>query len=265
MQRHVPFEKGINFRDMGGYAAADGRVTKWKKLFRCGHMGLLTDADLEQLAALDTAVICDFRSSPEYERTPSRRSPEMKAQTHQLDVWPKVGNPFGDNINDLAAGKLSEATFFAMQKQTYRLFITEFTHAFARMFQLIDEAQGAPVVIHCTAGKDRTGLGASLILHALGVPEDTIHADYLLSNRCPYLLSFGRYVLGKGTPELAAAESEDARLEKLMVLLGANLDFLQVAYDTIREKSGSLENYLREDLGVTDAKRAKLREWFLES
>jgi protein-tyrosine phosphatase len=263
MQRHVPFEKGINFRDMGGYATWDGRTTKWKKLFRCGHMGLMTDADLEQLATLDTAVICDFRSRPEYQRTPSRLSPLVKAARHQLDIHPIVGNPFGDNINDLASGALSEEAFFDLQKQTYRVFVTEFTHVYAKMFQLIDEAGGRPFVIHCTAGKDRTGFGSALILHTLGVPDEVIHEDYLLSNRCPYLLSFARYVIGK-SPVLDPDSPEDLRLEKVMVLLGANLDFLQVAYDTIRKKSGSLDNYLREELGVTDAKRAKLREWFLE-
>lgn len=263
-ERYVPLEKGINFRDMGGYTARDGRKTKWKKLFRCGHMGLLTDADLESVGALDTALICDFRSAGEYQRTPSRTSPLIKAARHQLDIHPMVGNPFGDNINDLASGALTKDAFFELQCETYRVFITQFTHVYAKLFQLIFEADGQPVVIHCTAGKDRTGLGAALILHTLGVPDETIHEDYLLSNRCPYLLSFARYVLGKGPTLFAADVPEDQKLEQLMVLLGANLDFLQVAYDTIAARSGSLDNFIREDLGVDDAKRAKLREWFLE-
>jgi protein-tyrosine phosphatase len=264
MQRHVPFEKGINFRDMGGYATKDGRTTKWQRLFRCGHMGLMTDADLERLAGLEAAVICDFRSSPEYQRTPSRTAPTITAARHQLDIHPMVGNPFGDNINDLASGALSEEAFFDLQRQTYRVFVSEFTHVYARMFQLIDEAGGKPFVIHCTAGKDRTGFGAALILHALGVPDETIHEDYLLSNQCAYLRSFARYVLGKGGALFNPAWTEEAKLERLMVLLGANLDFLQVAYDTAREKSGSLDNYLSEELGVSEEKRAKLRAWFLE-
>jgi protein-tyrosine phosphatase len=263
-ERYVSLEKGINFRDMGGYAAKDGRKTKWKKLFRCGHMGLLTDADLASVGALETALICDFRSVGEYQRTPSRTSPLIKAMRHQLDIHPMVGNPFGDNINDLASGALTKEAFLDLQRETYRVFITEFTHVYAMMFRLIDEAAGRPVVIHCTAGKDRTGLGAALILHALGVPDETIREDYLLSNRCPYLLSFARYVLGKGPTLFKAELPEEDKLKQLMVLLGANLDFLQVAYDTIASCAGSLDAYIRKDLGVTDAKRAKLREWFLE-
>jgi protein-tyrosine phosphatase len=263
-ERYVRLEKGINFRDLGGYAAKDGRKTRWKKLFRCGHMGLLTDADLESVGALEAALICDFRSVGEYRRTPSRTSPLITAARHQLDIHPMVGNPFGDNINDLAGGVLTKDAFLDLQRETYRVFITRFTHVYARLFELIFEAGGRPVVIHCTAGKDRTGLGAALILHALGVPDATIHEDYLLSNRCPYLLSFARYVLGKGPSLFAADLPEEQKLEQLMVLLGANLDFLQVAYDTIAARAGSLDNFIREDLGVTDAKRAKLRDWFLE-
>jgi protein-tyrosine phosphatase len=263
-QRHVPFDKAINFRDLGGYETADGRRVKWNRLFRCGHMALLTDADLARLHAMDISVICDFRAAEENEKNPSRLSPELAALRHNLQIVPKAAMPFADYVKSFGTGELDADSFRAVQHAIYREYVTDFAGHYATMFRLIMAGEGRAALIHCTAGKDRTGIGAALILFALGVPEETIHEDYLLSNGCPHLHKFIQYLVDEGVGGSDSTESNEARHARLMPLFGVQADRIQIACDTMRETAGSVDNYLRTALDITDDKRALLRKWFVE-
>jgi protein-tyrosine phosphatase len=264
VHRHVPFEKAVNFRDLGGYVTADGGAVKWNRLFRCGHMVHMTGNDHARLAAMDTVAICDFRSAGERERNPAQLPPAIVARIHKLDIDPRAGNPFADFVRSLASGELTEADFLAVQRDTYRELVTDFAGQYAAMFRLLLSGQGRALVIHCTAGKDRTGVGAALILSALGVPEETIRADYMLSNDCGHLHAFIQYLVDQGVAGTDAAIPNDVKHARLKKLFGVGMDRLDVALDAMRDKAGSVDGYLRDALGITDEKRAKLREWFVE-
>ncbi|TAL02532.1 MAG: tyrosine-protein phosphatase [Rhodospirillaceae bacterium] len=263
MQRHLPFDNAVNFRDLGGYETSDGRTVRWKRLFRCGQLSRLTDADMDRLAALDVAAICDFRSSKELERNPSRVPPALAAATHHLGIWPKSAHAGTDLARGLAAGDLDEVAVYNVQRESYREYATDFADRYATMFRLILESEGRPIVIHCTAGKDRTGFGSALILSALGVPERTIKEDYLLSNGCTWLRSYVQHIADK-TADADKPEPKEQRLARFMEILGARGDRLDAAFDAIRTRAGSIDDYFRDVLGVTDANRARMQEWFLE-
>jgi len=264
MQRHVPFEKAVNFRDLGGYATADGGVVKWNRLFRCGHMVHMTDADHARLAAMDAVAICDFRSEGERERNPAQLPEHIVTRIHKLDIDPRAGSPFADFVKSLASGAITEAEFLEVQRQTYREFVTDFAPQYAKMFGLLLSGEGRSLVIHCTAGKDRTGIGSALMLSALGVPEDTIRSDYMLSNDCGHLHNFIQYLVDQGVAGTDASTPNDVKHARLKKLFGVGMDRLDVALDAMRATAGSVDDYLHDALDVTDEKRAKLRQWFVE-
>ncbi|KTT95243.1 protein tyrosine phosphatase, partial [Sphingomonas yabuuchiae] len=175
--RVLPLQGGRNFRDLGGYRTADGRTVKWGLLYRSGQMHDLTPADYVTLQKLGIRTVCDFRDTAERTREPT--------------LWPAGQRPkvlSDDYALDMSAMRLPgdpstwthEQVVTAMTA-TYPKLLDQFNGQYRRMFaELL--AGDVPLAFHCTAGKDRTGVAAALLLTALGVPRATIIDDYLLSN-----------------------------------------------------------------------------------
>jgi len=264
LERRLPFENAVNFRDLGGYVCADGRRVKWNRLYRCGHMGRLTESDLARLAALEPAVICDFRTDVELANTPSRLPPQLHGARHHLEIGPAAAGTVADVVLGFTTGALNDLSYLDHQIESYREIINDFAHCYAAMFRLMDDAQGGSVIVHCTAGKDRTGIAAGLILHALGVPRDTIMADYLLTNECPQLHGYIRHLVEKGVADDMPAPPAE-KFARVLGVFGAKGALLDAAFAAMVQRAGSVDGYIRDVLGVTDAKRARLRAWFVES
>jgi protein-tyrosine phosphatase len=185
--RHLPFERGVNFRDMGGYATADGRKTKWRRLFRCGLMSQLSDADLLHLESLELSAICDFRGEKEYTANPSRVPESLRSRVHQLTIVPSGHFDAGNDVLALIKGERTAEELRAKGGKAYRRLARDCTAVYTDMFRHLLAAEGRAMLIHCVGGKDRTGVGSALILSALGVPERTIVEDYMLTNESPPL------------------------------------------------------------------------------
>lgn len=243
--RVIPLEGASNFRDLGGYATADGARLRWRRVFRSDHLGALTAADHQTLAALRIARAFDFRGESERAAAPYA----IDGITHhpltieptvvqRMTAWRETGRP------------LDAATATRMMEDLYRGLVNEradrFTEFFGRLL-VADEA----VVFHCTAGKDRTGVAAALLLHALGVPDDAIVEDYLLTNAV-----YRR-------PELLHRRTELPE-DVLQVLWGVQPGFLAAAFAEIASGHGSVDRYLAERLGVGPAERDVLRRRYLE-
>ena len=259
MDRHLPLERGVNFRDFGGYDTADGARVKWRKLFRCGHLAKLSESDQATLESLQLGFVCDFRSERENEKLPPRLSAALMERRILLNIWPKSSRTVGDMMRRLAAGEITDDEIYHGQNVIYREFVTDFAAHYGLMFARLLQAEGQPILIHCTAGKDRTGLGAALILSALGVPEEVIVDDYLISNGCP-ILREEIFEIVRRSHELKAEEEP-----RFMRLLGARADSLHAAFAAISQTSGSMDGYLTDSLGVSAHDRDNLRRWYLES
>ena len=257
MQRVLALDGGINFRDFGGYPTADGRRVKWRKLLRSGHLAKLSDAAHAEVEALGLALVCDFRLDREQEKRPSRL-PAIDRRI-RLNIWPKSARSVADMMRAKTTDDVDDGEILARQNAVYREFAVDFAAEYATMFRHILDAAGRPVLIHCTAGKDRTGLGAALILLALGVPADTVMDDYLISNACPHLRA-EILEIARRTREIAASEES-----RFLHLLGARAESLNAAFDAIREVAGSIDGYLSNNLGLTAADLQRLREGYLES
>lgn len=178
----LELEEGINFRELGGYLTENGRKIKWHKLLRCGSMAQLTKNDVDYLDQYGVRYIVDLRSPEESNYSPDKY-PD-KAQYFQDTVYPFSFSLFKNLgiINNMRLG----ASNMDFGRQTYLQMLLD-PHAqaaYRKMFNVLleNDKEGESVVFHCTAGKDRTGVAAFLILSALGVNEKQIVEDYLYTN-----------------------------------------------------------------------------------
>jgi protein-tyrosine phosphatase len=241
--RNLNLSGASNFRDLGGYTGKEGRTVRWRKLFRSDHLGDLTPQDLASMSELRLARVCDFRG---HEERQPRACVIPGVAVHALSIEPTVVQGIQAL---LAEGKaLTPQATLALMEQTYRDFVLHNSPRFAELFgHLLDD--DAPLVFHCTAGKDRTGFAAALILSALGVPHAVVMQDYLLTNdlyRQP------------------AAASGFASQEVLDVLWRVQPCFLEAALATVEAQHGDMDNYLITVLGIGPQQRARLQGLYLE-
>jgi protein-tyrosine phosphatase len=246
--RSLGLTGATNFRDLGGYVGRDGRPLRWRRLFRSDHMGALTDADLAQLATLGLARSFDFRGVDERAAMPNRLP---GVQQHPLSIEPTVVQSL--QLMRQSGQALTVAVVAAEMHTLYRSMINDQSQRFAELFEHLLQ-NDVPTVFHCTAGKDRTGLAAALILLALGVSAQQVHDDFLLSN------ALYRRPATTRNPALA-----DVPPEALAVLWQVQGEYLQTALQTIDDTHGGIDRYLRQRLGVTAAARDTLAARYLQA
>lgn len=233
-----------NFRDLGGYLGHDQRPLRWRRLFRSDHLGGLTDADKVLLAGLGLSRSFDFRGAGERAATPYEL-PQLTQ--HSLAIEPTVVQ----HLHDLAkAGHtLTAAVTVALMEDLYRALVTTQSGRFAELFEHLLDGD-TPLLFHCTAGKDRTGIAAALILLALGVPRSVVMQDYLLTND----LYQRPHVGPTDTPE-----------EVLAVLWRVRPEFLNAALHSIDTEEGGLDSYLQTRMRLSPAAREALRTRCLQA
>jgi protein-tyrosine phosphatase len=241
--RHLNLEGASNFRDLGGYHARDGRIVRWRQIFRSNHLGHLTEADIEVLRGLGVRSAFDFRGT---EERVAAMCGIAGIAVHSLPIEPTVVAALRARRADGAA--LSSEDALEVMRDSYRNYVRHNTHSYRTLFTHLLEDR-APLVIHCTAGKDRTGFACALILHALGVPDDVIAEDYLLTNR-----------FYRRDPTASSDLPEDVR----QALASVEASFLGAAFEAIGAEYGDLENYFSDGLGVGADQRAKLKARYLD-
>lgn len=232
-----------NFRDLGGYAGQDGRMVRWRRIFRSDHLAGLTAQDAHVLADLRLARAVDFRGQMESSAL-SYDLPDVRY--YALPIEPTVVQRAKEMAQ--AGQRMTAPKAVELMQDTYRAFVSDNARQFAGLFEQL-LAEDTPLVFHCTAGKDRTGFAAALILLALGVPRDVVMQDYLLTN--------GLYRRPKGLKSRAPEEV-------LNVIWRVQEDFLQTALQAVDDDHGGVQRYLEQRLGVGDAARRRLIELYLQ-
>ena len=257
MTRILPFEGVENFRDFGGYSAGD-RQLKRGLLYRSAHHGNATQTDLAAIRELGLAVIVDLRRPNERQRDPCRRWDGFAATLIENDIGQVDDDPWHLFI---ANSDLSEESFRRYMVDYYRdaPFVERHVDLYTRYFQALANADGG-VLIHCAAGKDRTGILAALTHHLAGVSEDDLVEDFLLTNdpgrferRVPVMMQVMKDLTGR-TPSQAAVRTA----------LGVEAHYLETAFAAIHERHGSLDAYLERELGVDDRARQAIHDRILE-
>jgi protein-tyrosine phosphatase len=241
--RHLSLAGASNFRDLGGYPTKDGRTVRWRQIFRSNHLGHLTGEDAAVLRKLGVKSAFDFRGTAERAEALCGL-PEITV--HSLPVEPTVVAA----LRAIAAGGAPLSTSHAVEvmRDSYRSYVQQNTPRYRTLFaHLLQDS--APLVIHCTAGKDRTGFACALILHTLGVSDEVISEDYLLTNR-----------FYRRDPNSGSDLPDDVK----QVLGSVQTSFLGAAFEAINADYGDLETYLQKGLGIGAAERAALTARYLQ-
>jgi len=213
-------------------------------LFRSDHLASLDADDARQLQSLGVRRVLDFRGTTERLAAPCALEHLV---VHSLPIEPTIIQKLTQLLN--AGHRLSPADVVELMMVTYRGFVRGNTPRFAQMFRLLLESD-EPTVFHCTAGKDRTGFAAALVLRSVGASAEDAMRDYLLTNERLRPPEASRHGLA---PEVQS------------ILLGVRPEFLAAAFEAVDEDYGGLEGYFREGLGLRGTELARLRELYLPS
>lgn len=251
----LPTEGIHNLRDYGGYRATDGARVRSGLLFRSGQHASASEGDLAIVDGLNLRMVIDLRGLSERESFPCRRSGKFDAQ---VIAFP--GETTSAPPHEIAAGKGLSADDARRRMIAVYTRMPEnpaMTAMFGRYLDALANSDGASLV-HCFAGKDRTGIAASLLLHILGVHRDDIYREFLLTNAAPT-----RSVLrAQALPRLEERYGSIAS-EAVDNLLGVRADYLDTWFASTARAHGSLDLYLDKAIGVDRAQRKRLRENFL--
>lgn len=246
--RVLPYDAIVNFRDFGGYSTASGGRVVTGRLFRAAHQNLASDADLERLAALNLGLIVDLRRPTERNNQPSRRPANWAGSVIDNDLGDESETP---HLAFLRKSDVTPASIEAYLQGYYSKALHEERHQdlFGRALRALPELEGG-VLVHCAAGKDRTGLLVALIHAILGVHRDDIVADYLLTNDLT-MTDARREQVQQTLSEALGRPVPDEAVHAFLGVAGHHLD---IALTSISEEYGSVDGYLRH-LGFTDADR----------
>lgn len=254
-RRDLPLDGCVNFRDLGGYRTADGRRVRWGRAFRSGHMANLSPAGMRDFATLDIRAICDFRMVEERESEDAVLPGTPTCTT--LGIPPGVGDR--EFFHRVFASTDDPAVVREAIHDTMRAIALDSAARYARMFEVLLAAGDGSVLLNCSAGKERTGIGSALFLSALGVPRDTVRYDFLLSGLYfPAQSEVGRVREKYG---LQAAD-EALAVALVMPLLETSPSYFDAAFGAIEERYASLDDYLDRACGVGPAELRRLRELY---
>ena len=255
-ERLIQLEGALNFRDLGGYSAGDGRTVRWERVYRSDALHELTDADLETLRGLGLRAVYDLRRPIERERQPTVLPDDHGHRIVHLVVG---DNPEGDSqpelIDQVLTGALPEADDSFMV-DLYVKMLEAGAPAFGRLLTHLTDEEGLPALFHCAAGKDRTGVAAALLLSVLGVDRETVLDDYELST---VYRSNSRIESLRPTLEAAGVD-----VEKVRPFLSARRPVLAGALDHVDREYGGVTPYLRGPAALSDATLSRLRDLLLE-
>ncbi len=241
LERLIALEGAVNFRDLGGYAAENGRRTRWRVLFRADGLGELTEGDLSVMRSLGIRTVIDLRSATELERG-----------RFDVDAHPVAFHhfPFIEVLPD--AEEFDRRP--GLLGSQYQEILRDAGPQIIAVLEILSRPDALPAVFHCTAGKDRTGVLSALVLSLLGVDEPTVVADYALSGAAMLRLRAKlilKYPEGRET------------LENIDEVFSADPGQMELLLDHLRDQYGSAEAYLAglgAPAGLIEALRTALLE-----
>jgi protein-tyrosine phosphatase len=256
-ERLIPFDGSHNFRDLGGYATRDGRRVRWGKIFRSDHLAELSERDLAYFSELGIRLVCDFRSGVEVADQPNRlpeHNPPVQINPalsgtalmpKEIETAIRSGNP--DKLN-----------FRQLLVDGNRFMAIEALDQYRALMRSLEREECVPLLFHCTAGKDRTGVGAALILLVLGVPEETVMQDYLLT------AAYTHDRVEKMLVGIRVDSSFRVDADEIRPIMSARREFLQAALDSMRDGYGTIDHYLEKALLLTRERRDAMCSRLLE-
>lgn len=236
-----------NFRDVGGYFNTKGQQVKWGKVFRSGELSEMTAKDTKMLDALKIKTIIDFRDHEE-----TSQYPTVYEAQNLIHIPIYTGNRayVREKIID---GSFYRGDAIIFTQDSYKILVEDYSEEFSRFFEILCDESNYPILFHGYLGKDRVGLAGFYLLNALGVSNRVKEEDYLLSNYC----IAEEQVMGE------ARFLPERMQEAATVVCKANISYLNYAKTCMINKSGSVDDYMTNELKLTKDKRDKLKRILL--
>lgn len=247
VKRKVQLQGAANFRDVGGYATANGKHVKWGKVYRSADLSKLTEADLAELKHREIAYDVDLRGKGEAADAPDKLNPGT-----DYILCPAGSDSVNTIVRDLAAGKSGDSIMTVFYTST-RYFTDRYKPFFGKLLELPNNKS---LVYHCTAGKDRTGIASALFLYSLGVPYETIVDDYLATNY------YRQSEIGKSNIAMLQQLHLSDKQAKSVTM--AKKEYLDATFAAIKKQYGSVDNFLKNQIGLTDKDMATLKSKYLQ-
>ena len=243
-------------RDYGGWAVPGGGRVKTGLLWRSGHHIGASDDDLELFQDLDVRTIVDLRGNSERSSFPCRRHSEFSAKIIAYDGETSSSPPHegGWDKTDMTAEKARQRMIAVYTRMPVN---PAMIAMFSRYFEALEICNGASLV-HCFAGKDRTGIAVSLLLHVLGVSYGDIVAEFMLTNEAPTM----RILEDQSLPRMQSLY-DVIEPDALRNLLGVREEYVGTYWRKVERDHGSIDTYLAETLGLDEARKARLRARFI--
>ena len=249
-----------NLRDAGGWPTADGRRVRTGVLFRSTALDRLDAGDSAALSELGIRCVVDFRTATERTNAPDRTPAGAREQVEDILAESQIAAPaqmqafFGDPsqaVAFLSSGKVDDA-----MRSAYREFITlpSARAGFGAFYRLLLDDADLPLLYHCTTGKDRTGWATAALLTLLGVSEDDVYLEYLLTNE---------QLLPALEPVFQRFAANGAPRELLIPVLGVDRSYLDTAFESLRAEFGTIERYFADGLGITEVEQQQLKDRLL--
>lgn len=260
MAKHLAVHHAENMRELGGYETVDGRKIATRKLIRSASINHLDNQDKEYLSHYGIKRVIDFRSLEERQSQPDQMIPE--AENIFLPIFPVREQEAASASPQKMLKKMQAGTDgFQQMIEVYEHFVID-AHVrgqYRKFFEIVlDNAQqGESVLFHCTAGKDRTGFAAMLLLNSLGVDQSTIMADYLATNH--YLSK----VVEEMYQKARLSGVQEAALFGIKDMMAAKEIYLQTSFDLIERHYGTVSEFIQTGIGVTKQELKDLQKIYL--
>jgi protein-tyrosine phosphatase len=246
--RIIPLSGGHNFRDIGGYRTIDGRMTAWGLVYRSGTMASLDASDHAVLDKLGLRTVCDFRTTAERIKRPSLFAPDAG-----FEIWARDHDMSGaDLVTAFSHAEANRDRSRERMIELYHEIADEQAPTYRELFRRL--ADGAlPLVFHCSAGKDRTGVAAALLLDLLGVPRATVIEDYEMTDL--FIEKLADIIRQDPIGDRLA----DIDPEIWAPMLRADAAYLHAMFAAMEKRFGSARGFLREVIGVDDDMAERIR------
>lgn len=271
-ERVIPLNNARNVRDMGGYQTNDGKFVKWGLLYRGDHLQNLDSEDISLLQKMEIQTIVDYRSEHELVFYPNKEIPGVK-KVIQCD--PKssfsessamavdLDSENAQMVNSLKNGSVAPQYINGKGDNVilgYRELVTSESarKAYREFLILCTESENLPLIHHCRGGKDRTGIGAMLLLLVLGVREEDIVKDYILTGEIRRERNQVKY------EQYRKLTDNTDYLDYLMTLLATRAEFIEAAIKMVKDMYGTTDDYMIQHLGLSMEQLNKVREIYLE-
>ncbi len=251
--RLLPMDGAHNTRELGGYKTTDGKFVKWGMLYRSDKLSDISDTDQAYLQDLGIKKIIDFRSKEEKEEDPDI----IPKGIDYIEMPISVDGAMRSKIEAVLKGETNkDVKSFLIDAN--KEFVSNYTGVYEDFLRNLIDDDG-PALFHCTAGKDRAGFAAAITLIALGVSKEDVINDYMKTNQ------FTKERIEEIIAQIELMTLYQTDAEILRPLLGVEREYIEAAFQTAEEKYGSLENFIRDGLNISDEDIQKLRNKFIES